>query len=123
MNRRQDGFTIIEVLIAVVMLSIGVLALASSAGGITRMMSSGQRKTRSFALASTVIETLRQATRTSAGCTAVPASGSRSQNEISATWTFSNPGAINNTHVVEVRLSYPVGPRIKGDTVFATLFC
>ncbi len=121
MNRRQDGFTIVEVLIAVVMLSIGVLALASSAGGITRMMSSGQRKTRSFALASTVIETLRQSAKT--GCTSIAATGSRTQREITATWTFSKAGSSNTSHVLEVRMSYPVGPQIKGDTVFTTLYC
>ena len=34
--RNQQGFTIIEVLIAIIMLTIGVLALASSSGAVTR---------------------------------------------------------------------------------------
>ncbi len=46
MSRNRRGFTIVEILVAVIVLSIGVLALAGTLGTITRMMSNGQQKTR-----------------------------------------------------------------------------
>jgi len=121
MNRREGGFTIVEVLIAVIMLSIGVLALASSAGGITRMMSSGQRKTRSYAMASSVIDSLRRVAKNQ--CSSLPANGSGVRGGMTIAWTVSNAGSINQTHEIEVRMSYPVGPRTKGDTLVAVVYC
>src|SRR6185436_10991318 len=55
----RDGFTIIEVLIAIMMLSVGVLALASSSGSIARMMYFGQRKTDASALVQSVLDSMR----------------------------------------------------------------
>jgi prepilin-type N-terminal cleavage/methylation domain-containing protein len=37
MNERERGFTIIEVMLAVVLLSIGVMALVGSSALVTRM--------------------------------------------------------------------------------------
>ena len=121
MTRRQGGFTIVEVLIAIVMLSVGVLALAGSAGGITRMLSNGQRKTRSYAMGSSLIDSLRRVANNS--CAGLPASGSGTRGEMSIAWTVSNAGITSRTHAIEVRMSYRVGPYAKGDTLLATLYC
>jgi len=121
MKAGRRGFTIVEVLIAIIMLSIGVLALASSAGGITRMMSNGQRKTRSYALATSVIEDIRRTAKSS--CASLSSPGSSGQYGISAAWTVSNAGSTNTTHQVSVTTSYRVGPFTKGDTLVANLYC
>jgi prepilin-type N-terminal cleavage/methylation domain-containing protein len=122
MKAGRGGFTIVEVLIAIIMLSIGVLALASSAGGVTRMMSNGQRKTRSYAMAESAIENFRRWAKTN--CGTLPASGSGSAPAgYSATWTVSNSGSTNAMHQVKVVTSYRVGPFLKGDTLVANLYC
>ncbi len=122
MKAGRGGFTIVEVLIAIIMLSIGVLALASSAGGVTRMLSNGQRKTRSYAMATTVIENLRRWAKNN--CGGLPASGSGSAPAgYSATWTVSNPGSTNTIHTVRVLVSYRVGPYPKSDVLVANLYC
>jgi prepilin-type N-terminal cleavage/methylation domain-containing protein len=121
MKAGSRGFTIVEVLIAIIMLSIGVLALASSAGGITRMMSNAQRKTRSYAMASSVVDSLRRVAKTS--CGSLPSNGSGSRAGISTTWEVTNTGSTNVTHQVRVLMSYRVGPYLKGDTLIANLYC
>ena len=121
MTGRERGFTIVEVLIAIVMLSVGVLALAGSAGGITRMLSNGQRKTRSYAMASSLVDSLRRVANNN--CAILPASGSGSRGDMSIAWTVSNAGNTNRTHAIVVRMAYRVGPNAKGDTLLATLYC
>src|ERR1041384_3561180 len=51
MSDRRGGYTIVEVLVSMMVLSFGILSLASTAGGITNMMYTGQRKTKSYAMA------------------------------------------------------------------------
>jgi prepilin-type N-terminal cleavage/methylation domain-containing protein len=121
MTGRRDGFTIVEVVIAIIMLSIGVLALAGTAGAITRMMSNGQRKTRSVAMASSVIDSLRVVAN--GNCAALPSSGSGSQAGVSTSWTVSNAGSTGTDHTVTVLMSYRIGPRAAADTLIATLVC
>ena len=45
MTRNVRGFTIIEVLVAVLVLTVGVTALVGSAGIVTRMIGQGKRTT------------------------------------------------------------------------------
>jgi type II secretory pathway pseudopilin PulG len=122
MKAGRGGFTIVEVLIAIIMLTIGVLALASSAGGITRMLSNGQRKTRSYAMATSLVDSLRRVAKSH--CTSLPASGSGSRSGISISWSFpGGVGSTNTTKQVRVTMSYRVGPFLKGDTLIADLYC
>jgi len=55
------GFTIVEVLAAIVILGVGVLATAGSAAMVTRMVGEGKQATRMAALASRRLEILRLA--------------------------------------------------------------
>jgi prepilin-type N-terminal cleavage/methylation domain-containing protein len=122
MKAGRRGFTIVEVLIAIIMLSIGVLALASSAGGITRMLSNGQRKTRSYAMASSLVDSLRRIAKSN--CAGLPTSGSGTRSGISISWSFpGGVGSTNTTKQVKVIMSYRVGPFAKGDTLVANLYC
>ena len=45
MSQREGGFTIIEVLVAVVILGFGIVALVGSSGVVTRMIGQGKRTT------------------------------------------------------------------------------
>jgi len=51
MSSNRSGFTLVEVVMAIVILSFGIVVLASTAAGISRMLDSGQGKTRAAALA------------------------------------------------------------------------
>jgi Tfp pilus assembly protein PilV len=57
--RRRSGFTIIEVIAAVMMLTIGVLGLAGAAAIVTRMMGSAEVQSDAAAIAAARFETLR----------------------------------------------------------------
>lgn len=127
MSSRRGGFTIVEVLIAVVVLSIGVLAMASSVGTINRMMANGKRKSQSYSIASRAIDSVRRvAGSTTPKCTAVTngtttlANNSPYGTAFTRTLIVSNDGS-NRT--VEVRTAYRIGPYPKGDTIIATLSC
>jgi type IV pilus modification protein PilV len=55
----RRGFTIIEVLVAVMILSVGILGLVTTAGLVTRMIGQGQRYTEASTMASERFEILR----------------------------------------------------------------
>ena len=70
MRPSRAGFTITEVMVAVVILSVGILALLGGAVGSKRMLSQGERTTWAAAVASARLETLRRAAnRTNPRCT------------------------------------------------------
>jgi prepilin-type N-terminal cleavage/methylation domain-containing protein len=125
MSARRDGFTIIEVLIAIIILSVGVLALASSAGGVSRMLSSAQRKTRSYSVIAATLDSLRnRANSTSPKCTALvtsTATNARGYGSLfSRQWIVSTVGTGRQ---IEVRTAYRVGGRVKGDTMITEITC
>jgi prepilin-type N-terminal cleavage/methylation domain-containing protein len=72
-SRRRGAFTLVELLIATVVLSVGLLALSSAGVAIVRLESRGRRLSRAAGAAETRLELLR-----ARGCTAgsgVSASG------------------------------------------------
>ena len=119
----RSGFTIIEVLIAIIMLTIGVLALASSSGSITRMMHFAQAKTDASALAQSVLDSMRySANATTPKCT----------NLVSGTVTgvhkrgFTAAAAVTtsgNLRDIVVTVNYRVGTQAKSDIVSSSIFC
>lgn len=119
----QAGFTIVEVLLAVIMLTVGVLALASSSASTTRMMSFGQKKTDATAIAQSVLDSLRyRAAATSPKCTAL-ASGSQNTSPklgFTTSWTVATSGDQRN---ISVGVTYSVGPNTKTETVTSSFFC
>jgi len=70
MRRGNSGFTLVEVLVAVVVLGVGITALVSSSAMVTRMIGRGQISTRAAQRASQRLEWLRrEAYSTSPKCT------------------------------------------------------
>ncbi len=53
------GFTLIEVLVAIVLLTIGLVALVGSSSSVTRMIGRGKIETRAAQVAARRMETLR----------------------------------------------------------------
>jgi prepilin-type N-terminal cleavage/methylation domain-containing protein len=121
MNNRR-GFTIVEVLIAIVLLSLGILSLAGSAGGITKMMYNGQRKTRSYTIAESILDSLRNvANSTSPKCSSAMVNGTTtSPDGFAAAWRVAGSGTSRQARVI---IAYQSGRRAQADTMYLSLLC
>lgn len=102
MKRSEGGFTLIEVLVAVVVLGIGITAMMSSSAMVTRMVGRGQMETRAAQLASKRLETLRRvANSTSPRCTsgALANGGPLTSQGVTESWrvTAGSPSTVTVT--------------------------
>ena len=116
----RRGFTIVEVLVAVMILSVGVLALASTAALTGRQIGEGAVRGRAATLALSRFEVI--AARGAAGCNAiVPVGGSVARDStlrgIRERWTITRP--VNNGTVVVVDTI--TLPRVAGTLNFASV--
>ena len=66
--KREQGFTIVEVIIAVLVLTIGILGLVTSAALVTRMIGRGQRSAVAAQYAQRRLEMLRASGCKSPAC-------------------------------------------------------
>jgi prepilin-type N-terminal cleavage/methylation domain-containing protein len=108
-KRARSGFTLIEVLVAVTILAVGVVALAGSSATVTRMIGRGQSDTRAAQLATLQVEALRLvAYSTTPRCTALANGGPTTTDHITLSWavTVSASGTGRN---VSVTASYATG--------------
>ena len=111
----HSGFTLVEVIIAIIILSVGLLGLASTAGLVTRMIGQGQRYSEAAWMASQRFETLRSQT-----CESM-SRGSASAGQFSSSWTVTPVGTVVNRITVEVTSPTGVGTRI--DTFATSVAC
>jgi prepilin-type N-terminal cleavage/methylation domain-containing protein len=63
MKEPHAGFTLIEVMIAVVILSVGIIALVGSSSLVTRMIGQGKRSSAAVQVAASRLEKLRGVSR------------------------------------------------------------
>ncbi len=122
MKTGRGGFTIVEVLVSMMLLSFGILTLAGSAGGITTMMYTGQRKTKSYANAASVLDSLRNtANSSSPKCSSALANGTATRlSGITAAWQITGSGTSRQARVI---MSYQSGRRRQADTLYASILC
>lgn len=101
---RRAGFTLPEVLLAILLLAIGLLGLASSATVIAAQAGSARELARATLLLGSVLDSLR-----AAPCRAV-ANGSRTQGRAAVTWVASPvPRSVHVT--ATLTLAHRSGPR------------
>ena len=113
----ERGFTIIEVLIAVVVLTVGVMAMVTTAALTTRMITQGQIDTESTALAAQQFEIVRG----QAGCPAAGAGGTSTAGPYALKWSASAIGFAGRQITLEI-----AQPSMRGTvtrTYTTTLFC
>ncbi len=118
----ERGFSIVEVLVAIIILTVGLLALAQSSGAVTTMIGRGKQDTRAAALAQTQLETLRQqAAATPTKCTGL-AGGTRTEAGTGSaiTWTVAGTG---DSRDVSVAVNYRISRGNRTETVRAILGC
>jgi prepilin-type N-terminal cleavage/methylation domain-containing protein len=60
-THRRSGFTLVEALVAVVVVGVGIVALVSASSSVTRMIGRGKMETRAAMAASGRLEVLRSA--------------------------------------------------------------
>lgn len=127
MSSRTDtgGFTLVEMLVAVVILSIGALALAAASGGITRTLTGSRTATVASQVASWRLESLRAAAQaTTPRCVSAAFTSSASplvSQGVTEQWVVPASGSLR---VVRVTVNYPVGGgKTRTDTVATSVVC
>jgi len=120
---RRSGFTIVEALIAAMVLSVGVLALVGSSALASRMLGRGAASTRAALVATARIERLRQsASSTIPPCTAAEwRSGSSGAPDLEETWELLDAAGPARRVRIVVRSRHPTGTT--SDTVVAGFLC
>ena len=105
MLRSRFGLTLVEVLIAIVVLSVGVIALAGGSAMVTRMIGRGKVETRAAAVASRRIEALRLAASTLPRCTGslFTSGGPSIHDGVSESWVVPSTGKLR---LVRVTVTY-----------------
>lgn len=119
---RAHGFTVIEVLVALVVLAFGVLGLAAETAALTRLLARARRAAQVTASASARLERLR------AGACTARADGTETLSRGSATlatlqWTWNR--VADSTYQVRV-VAYPgasAGSRARAETLGAVFAC
>jgi prepilin-type N-terminal cleavage/methylation domain-containing protein len=105
-NRSESGFTLVEVLVAIVVLAVGVVAMAGSTAMVTRMIGRGKVETRVAQAASRRLEMLRlSANSTTPHCTAgaFASGGPVTTNGLIESWTVPAAGRVRS---VQVNITY-----------------
>ncbi len=120
--RGNEGFTLIEVVISVFMISFGILSLIEVATGTTTMLRDGRLRTRASAVAASRFDNLRLAGAvTSPTCSALAAGTATHQGGISESWTISGSG---RTRTVTTVVSVSSGRRaIRQMTFWGSVYC
>jgi prepilin-type N-terminal cleavage/methylation domain-containing protein len=120
--RNQQGFSLIEVMIAVVLLTVGVMALASGSAMVSRMIGRGRTDSMVAQVVSSRADQIRRvAASTTPPCNAL-ASGNATTNGVTEQWIVDGVnGSI--TRNVRVITTYRTARRARSDTTTITLYC
>ena len=121
MTKSERGFTIIEVLVAVVILGFGIVALVGSSGVVTRMIGQGKRTTNAANYAQVRLETMRQtALGATPVCTGLAGSTTTHPGSVSVTTQVATNG---NLRTLRAIVSYPSGRGTMVDTLVTVIRC
>ncbi|HYT72387.1 MAG TPA: prepilin-type N-terminal cleavage/methylation domain-containing protein [Gemmatimonadales bacterium] len=119
--KRARGFTIVEVIIAILILTVGILGLVTTAALVTRMIARGQRSATAATYAAQRMEKLRVT-----GCTSQSAGSEDlfrgSQKVATSSWSFVNLGN-SAWRVVIVTRYLTTQNRWRSDTAETQISC
>lgn len=121
---KREGFTIVEVIVAIVVFGIGVLALASTSAVVIRMVNRGENTELASSFAAERMELLRRT-----GCTSqVAGADTLYDGAAGGSWVARNnwsfTAGANNTWRVSVVSNYKTGRgQIRTETSGTTLSC
>jgi len=125
--RTERGFTLIEVMLSVVLLTVGVMALVGSAAMTQRMIGGGKESTFIAQRSAARIDYLRQlAASTATPCTSASFANGDTVNTkygVRETWAITTPAGAPNTRLLQLRLQYKRAGRTHADTVQTIILC
>jgi prepilin-type N-terminal cleavage/methylation domain-containing protein len=123
-RRAEQGFTLIEVMLAVIVLSVGVMALVGSSALATRMIGRSNVSSRVSQVESGRVELLRAyAAQTSPGCTNPQVvSDTATTLGIGERWVLQG-NAGDATRPVQMMFTYQTARGVRTDTSTFTLYC
>lgn len=98
---RQEGFTLVEVLIALMVLTVGLLGMAALTGSLVSAGALSRDRVAATTLAQAKIEEFKNTTISSSS------TGSDTQGAFARTWTVTNGSPTANTATVVVTVSWP----------------
>lgn len=110
--RARDGFTIVEIIVAIMVLSIGVLGLAATAAVVQKQMASGERQAAAAAIAQSRFDRL-----TSINCKSANLVGgtqSWRKGHVKETWTVAQEANVKRITETITMTGY------KNDLVYTT---
>jgi prepilin-type N-terminal cleavage/methylation domain-containing protein len=123
-ERNEQGFTLVEVIVAIVLLGVGVMALVSSSAMATRMIGRGKESTMAAQIGAAQVERLRQlGASTSPNCTAALFKSDSlvdGTSHVRARWVVPTAGT---TRSIQVFLTYRAGSKQVVDTMLTTIYC
>jgi prepilin-type N-terminal cleavage/methylation domain-containing protein len=125
MSSNRSGFTLVEMLIAIVMLGIGLLAVAAGSGTVTRTLHGSKIATQASQLAGWRMGQLRAYARsTLPPCTHgkfIPSASAQVMSNVSQRWTILQVGTLRQVNVIS---TYAVGRgQTRSDTLSSTINC
>jgi prepilin-type N-terminal cleavage/methylation domain-containing protein len=117
-SRSRSGFTLVEVLVAVTVLSVGIMALAGNAAMVTRMIGRGKSDTQAAQLATLKVDSLRaRAYATTPRCTGLVNGASAPTDHVTLSWTVAVSGVGRNV-IVSASYKTPRGTHTEVLTTF-----
>ncbi|GAC1690647.1 MAG: hypothetical protein NVS9B3_09240 [Gemmatimonadaceae bacterium] len=110
----RDGFTLVEILVAITVLTVGLLALVATSAVLMRGMTGAAAQSRAAVVAFSRIEQMR-----SVPCSSM-AAGTASANGVSERWTVADSGRAK--FIVDT-VSFNVGPTVKQRSYRSMIAC
>lgn len=122
-HKHERGFTIIEIIIAIVVLTVGILGMVTTAALVTRMIARGQRSADASAFAARRLERLRPAACIDAQRVAGTDTLYRGSNWVAINrWSFTDAGN-GNYRLKIVTTSKTIKDRMRADSTETTIPC
>lgn len=117
----ENGFSLVEVIAAMVILTVGVLGLAASAGAVGRLTIEGARMSGAANAAASKFEELRsRGTTAAARCAALTSGSDTWPNQFTRTWRVVTA---NDKATVTLVVSYSNGRKIRSTTYVTEISC
>jgi prepilin-type N-terminal cleavage/methylation domain-containing protein len=109
----RAGFTVVEVIVAILILSIGLLGLAGTSAVVTRQMTDGSRRGQAAGLAQTRFDSLASV----GGCNSIGAvgttvTGKKTTRGVAESWTARRSGDLTVTVTDTVRVARAKSPLV-----------
>jgi Tfp pilus assembly protein PilV len=130
-TRSEDGFTIAEVIVAMFILVVGVLAMIGTSAAVNRLITRGRRTTLATQLAEQVLDSLRRVANANlVACTGLTSNTTGyTRQAVNVAWTVgaltANPNGNISERQVQAILTYVTSGRTNAivDTVTSVIKC